>query len=170
MSAILLGGCAFGTATTTSSHKAESAKVVKSNNHKSHKESAASSEKSSSSSSAAFSESQQAASSTRANAGTQASVTKSSASSTSSQVPAQGQKAPAQQVSVLDSFLAASGIQQENGDAYMVTKQANGNYQVEVRHTGANQDQNVANLKGLYQYNPQTNAVHKLDINSNEYK
>ena len=171
MSAFLLGGCAFGTATTTSSHKAESTKVVKNDNHKSHKQSAASSEKENSSSSAVVSESRQALSSTTSNeaAGTNATQTTSTVSQ-GSQATSRAKQAPAQEVSVLNRFLAASGISQENGDAYMVTKQSNGNYQVEVRHTGAKQDQNIANLKGLYQYNPQTNAVHKLDINTNEYK
>lgn len=170
MSAFLLGGCAFGTATTTSSHKAESTKVVKNDNHKSHKQSAASSEKENSSSSAVVSESRQALSSTTSNEAAGTNATQTSTVSQGSQATSQSKQAPAQEVSVLNRFLAASGISQENGDAYMVTKQSNGNYQVEVRHTGAKQDQNIANLKGLYQYNPQTNAVHKLDINTNEYK
>lgn len=70
---------------------------------------------------------------------------------------------------VLQQFLAASGVKEQAGNAYAITKQADGSYQVEVRHTGANQDQNVANLTGLYHYNPSTNQVQQMDPVSGEF-
>lgn len=76
---------------------------------------------------------------------------------------------PQQSASVLDQFLSASGLQSEDGDQYMVQDQGNGNYQVEVRHTGANQDQNVANLKGLYRFNSHTQQVQKMDVQTGQF-
>lgn len=74
----------------------------------------------------------------------------------------QAQALPADQT-VLNQFFAASGVKNQAGNSYAVTKQDDGSYQVEIRSTGAHQDQKVANLTGLYHFNPNTNQVQQMD-------
>lgn len=94
---------------------------------------------------------------------TSAKATSNASSAPTAQTASHPAPALAADPAVLQSFLAASGVKDQTGNAYALAKQSDGTYQVEVRHTGADQDPNVANLTGLYQYNPQTNQVETLD-------
>ena len=75
---------------------------------------------------------------------------------------------PATDTSVLQKFFAASGVSQANGDSYLVTPKADGSYQVEIRNNGG--DPQVASLVGMYQYNPTTNQVQKMNIVTGQYE
>ena len=148
MSAFLLGGCASTSTTSTSSHKTTSAKVVKKSNKTSEK---SAKQNSNSTVTAASSSVSQQASTTSSSA--VANHQRSSSTATPNRSDAD----------VLNSFIAASGLQQREGNHYFVQSQGNGQYRVEVRNTGKNQDQNVANLTGLYNYNANNNQVQKMD-------
>ena len=75
---------------------------------------------------------------------------------------------PATDTSVLQKFFAASGVSQANGDSYLVTPKEDGSYQVEIRNNGG--DPQVASLVGMYQYNPTTNQVQKMNIVTGQYE
>ena len=75
---------------------------------------------------------------------------------------------PATDTSVLQKFFAASGVSQANGDSYLVTPKADGSYQVEIRNNSG--DPQVASLVGMYQYNPTTNQVQKMNIVTGQYE
>lgn len=165
MAAVLLGGCASTSTTSTTTHKATSAKVVKKANKSSNKEA----KNATSSSSESFvavpaSSSSSSTQSSVASSAPQANVTR---QATPASAAANYQKsAPAttkrSDTDVLNSFIAASGLQQA-GNSYLVQDQGNGQYRVEVRNTGKDQDQNVANLTGLYNYNINNNQIQKMD-------
>ncbi|WP_295729741.1 hypothetical protein [uncultured Limosilactobacillus sp.] len=161
MAAFLLGGCA-STSTTSTTHKSTSAKVVKRANKSAKNDSKNESLKdnesvvampsSSSSSQASFTTSAPQVS--RSNAATSSATNYQKSAPTTSR---------SSDTDVLNSFIAASGLQQQTGNSYLVQNQGNGQYQVEVRHTGKDQDQNVANLTGLYNYNTHNQQVQKMD-------
>lgn len=161
MSAFLLGGCATSSTTSTTSRKATSAKVVK-KNHKDAKKNVSNANKDSQATTmavASVSNSASAVSSTkRANVASSQVTQASRNNNTKKSVVTK--KAD---TDVLDSFLVASGVQRHDGDQYFVQSKGNGQYQVEIRNTGKDQDQNVANLTGLYNYNANNNHVQKMD-------
>ena len=166
MSAFLLGGCVSTSTTSPSSHKTTSAKVVK----KSNKTSEKSAKQSSANKNFAFvaTPATNNSSSNSTVTTTRSSVSQ-PASTTPSYAVANHQKSPStatpnrSDADVLNSFIAASGLQQREGNYYFVQSQGNGQYRVEVRNTGKDQDQNVANLTGLYNYNANNNQVQKMD-------
>ncbi|KRM92941.1 hypothetical protein [Liquorilactobacillus cacaonum] len=69
---------------------------------------------------------------------------------------------------VLTKFRAVTGIPQEAGDQYYVTKIDDSTYQIEIRHTSPD-NVNVSNLKGMYKYNYSTGKVQKADEITGEY-
>lgn len=174
MSAFLLGGCASSSTTSTTSHKTTSAKVVKKNHKTTNKERNNNSEATASSKAMSNSASQKENVAT-AQSTTQLTSAVSSKTGTNNNA-AINQKgsavAPSQKsyvntnkksTYVLDNFFAASGVQHHEGDQYIVSNKGNGQYQVEIRNTGKNQDQNISNLSGLYNYNTTNNQVHKMN-------
>ena len=171
MSTVLLGGCASSATSTTTSHKAASVKVAK----KDHKMASKKAESESNSEvklesakgssyvalpSSTISNDKSVSQSTKVNSTKVNRVASSSSSFNSSK------RQPAvsnNDTQVLNGFFAASGVKQKDGDYYFVTNEGNGNYQVEIRNTGSNQDQNVANLSGLYNYNATNKQVQKVN-------
>lgn len=164
MSAFLLGGCATSSTTSTSSHKATSAKVVKKSHKEAKKDTTSNVVTKSDVSSQSNSNSAIVASARKVNAsnyqGSQTAQTNQGVAKSTSSQPVTVKKSD---TDVLDSFFTASGVQRQNGDQYIVQNQGNGNYRVEIRNTGKNQDQNVANLTGFYNYNANNHQVQKMD-------
>ncbi|AUJ29163.1 hypothetical protein [Liquorilactobacillus hordei] len=69
---------------------------------------------------------------------------------------------------ILTKFREVTGIPQEAGDQYYVTKLDDDTYQIEIRHTSPD-NVNVSNLKGMYKYNYATEKVQKADEITGEY-
>ena len=164
-----LAGCAANNSAPASNvHHSTSAKVVKSNNHKTDQTN---------------SSSQKAAATVESHAAVNNSV--------ASQAPVQPQQqpvatqasqsnvttTPSQQVTaqqpqseenVLNGFFKASGVKQAANDQYIVTKQNNENYQIEIRNS--NDDNTVSHLSGLYQYNPTSGNVQHMNITTGQFE
>ena len=69
---------------------------------------------------------------------------------------------------ILTKFRTLTGIPQEAGDQYYVTKLDDNTYQIEIRHTSPD-NVNVSNLKGMYKYDYATGKVQKADELTGEY-
>lgn len=164
--ALGLAGCATNnSAPATAVHHATNAKVIKNDHHKTSQPTS----------------NQAVTTTTTSHAATNSQVT--------TQVPTQAQPVNAAQVSqattptstqtvakpqattdenVLNGFFKASGVQQQEQNQYIVTKQGNENYQIEVRNNNA--DNTVSHLSGLYQYNPTSGSVQQMNILSGQYE
>ena len=157
ISLFLLGACSNNSTSQNSESSNSSSSVKTSKLVKSSSQKKSSSNKSSSSSSQSSSSSSEVASDS-SNAIPSSSVSASSSVSVSSQ----SQDVTTDNNSVLTSFLNASGVQLGNGDIAFITGKNNGMYEIEIR-TQSPGSTAVANLKGIYHYNPTTGSIQKMD-------
>lgn len=153
ISLFLLGACSNNSTSQNSESSSSSSSVKTSKLVKSSSQKKSSSNKSSSSSSQSSS-----SSSNSEVASDSSNVIPSSSVSASSQ----SQDVTTDNNSVLTSFLNASGVQLGNGDIAFITGENNGMYEIEIR-TQSPGSTAVANLKGIYHYNPTTGSIQKMD-------
>lgn len=156
ISLFLLGACSNNSTSQNSESSSSSSSVKTSKLVKSSSQKKSSSNKFSSSSQSSSSSSEVASDSSNA-------IPSSSVSASSSvSVSSQSQDVTTDNNSVLTSFLNASGVQLGNGDIAFITGKNNGMYEIEIR-TQSPGSTAVANLKGIYHYNPTTGSIQKMD-------
>lgn len=107
--------------------------------------------------------------STSANSQSSTSVSYSANSNRSSQNQAASTRTPSQNdQQVLTSFVKTSGVQKDGNHYYVAPNKQNSNYQIEVRNNQSG-DPNVAHLTGIYQYDPTTNQIQKMNPITGNY-